>query len=301
MKELYILGSLNMDLACYASSFPNKGETVSGHSFRQGAGGKGLNQAVAAARLGAKVHLLGAVGNDSFGVTMKGILAKEGIDISMLKTVSNVSTGVALIEVAEDTNRIMLDLGANLMINHADLDSFLAKAKQGDIFLCQGENNIDAIGYGLKLAKSKGMLTTLNPAPASTKMLPFLQYVDLLTPNETEAASLGGTSSYKTSINKLPVSYLAVTLGAEGYLLVENGKVVKEEKPPKVNVVDTTGAGDAFSGALAYFLLEGKTIEESLSLAMNYASLKTTKKGTSSAMPSGEEFVSFLSMSRDKA
>jgi ribokinase len=292
MRSIYVLGSLNMDLAIYGERNPEAGETLRGSAFRTGAGGKGLNQAIAAAKLGGDVHFLGAIGNDSFGMTMKAALSVNKVDITHLAERNGISSGVAMIEVVRGENRIMLDLGANETITQEEIDSFLASSKAGDIFLAQGENNWEATAYALKKSHEKGLVSILNPAPADRKMLKDLGSVDILIPNETEFSLLTGSSDYHNKSYKLSVPILVVTLGKDGsYVQTAGGSFV--EKAIKVNAVDTTGAGDAYCGALVYFLSANKDIKEAVRLAGLYASMKTTRKGTSVAMPTSEEFASF--------
>jgi Sugar kinases, ribokinase family len=293
MKTLYILGSLNMDLAIYGEKNPGAGETVRGHSFRTGAGGKGLNQAVAARKLGIPVRFLGAIGPDAFGQEMKETLAKAGVDVSDVKTRDGISSGVALIEVVKGENRIMLDLGANETITTAEVDSFLKDAKPGDLFLTEGENNFEATAAALRAAHDKGLVTLLNPAPADQRFVSLLPFVDVLIPNETEFAILFGGANFENAKDLPSVPTLIVTLGKEGSFIQTSTEAFRE-KAPQVNAIDTTGAGDAYCGALAAFLALGKNVREAAHLAGLYASLKTTKKGTAIAMPTFEEFASFL-------
>ena len=289
MKDIYLLGSLNMDLAIYAPRYPEAGETLRGSSFRTGAGGKGLNQAVAAAKLGAKVHFLGAIGHDSFGQEMKKVLVQNRIDVASLQEKDGVSSGVALIEVCEAENRIVLDLGANEKIERPEIEAFLAKAQPGDIFLTQGENNLDACRYALSVAHQKGLRTILNPAPADKTMLSFLGDVDVFCPNETEFNFLSEEGN--PSLLKLPL--LIVTLGKKGSVYFEHGQSHNVEAVT-VPAVDSTGAGDAYCGALAYGLACDYSSEEAIRLAGLYASLKVTRKGTSVAMPTSAELLAFI-------
>ena len=186
MKNIYTLGSLNMDLCIESPYMPAKGETIIGGNFLTNGGGKGANQATAASKLGGNVFMCGAVGDDDFGKTLKSNLSNAGVNVDCVKTVTGVSTGIAVIILSQGDNRIILDKGANACITESDVDKFLSTAKQGDIFLTQLENPIEVIGYGLKKAKEKGLFTVLNPAPATVEIMPYLMWVDLITPNETE-------------------------------------------------------------------------------------------------------------------
>jgi ribokinase len=285
MKEIYVMGSLNADLCVYASRFPKPGETLKGERFHIGNGGKGLNQAIAAARLGGKVHFLGAIGHDAFGYDMKQALVKEGIDVTKLQERNDVSSGVALITVAPAENQIVLDLGANLTLKATEIDGFLAQAKPGDVFLSQGENNFSALAYAVQKAHEKKLFVVLNPAPADPKMKTLLSAVDLLTPNETEAQLL--------SLQPHDVTECVITLGKEGFRYIGTNRSY-QEAALTVKAIDSTGAGDAFCGSLCYFLARNIPMAHALTLASAYASLSVTKIGTSAAMGTLAEFKAFL-------
>jgi ribokinase len=292
MRSIYVLGSLNMDLAIYGNKYPDAGETLKGHGFRTGAGGKGLNQAVAASRLGGNVHFLGAIGKDAFGAQMKETLSKAGVDVSHVAERSNVSSGVALIEVVNGENRIMIDSGANETISEAEVDDFLSLSQPGDIFLTQGENNFEAASYAIKKAHEKKLVVVVNPAPADKRIVKETRNIDIITPNETEFAALTGSKDYAKKGYLLDTPILIVTLGKAGsFVSTAGGSFI--EPAVKVNVVDTTGAGDAYCGALVYFLSANEDIKNAVRLAGHYASLKTTKKGTAVAMPTSDEFSLF--------
>ncbi|MBQ0009077.1 MAG: ribokinase [Firmicutes bacterium] len=258
---------------------------MKGESFKVGCGGKGLNQAVAAAKLGAKVKFCGAIGKDQFGKDMKIWLKINKVNTCHIKTVSEVSSGVAVIILNNSNNRIILDLGANLKISVKDIDSFLAKSRKGDIFVTQLENNISAICYALKIAKEKGMITVLNPAPANVEIKQALNYVDYLIPNETEYKVLKEHISKDTN--------LIITKGADGYEY-KSKDFSFAEIAPKVKVVDTTGAGDCFVGAFAYMLASGNPVDKgTLDLVTKIASISTTRFGSSISSPTMEEVKKF--------
>lgn len=285
MKKVFILGSLNTDLVISADVFPNEGETVAGKDFKTAFGGKGLNQAISAAKLGANVVFLGAIGNDSFGHSLVDILKKWNVDVLSIKTVSNKASGTAVIILHNSNNRIVLDLGANLEIKDEDVDKFLDKANKGDIFVTQLENNINATRYALKRAKEKGLITVLNPAPANKEIASSLMYVDYFVPNETEYELL------KESINE--ETNLIITKGKHGYSYISK-EANFSSLAPKVKVVDTVGAGDCFIGALAYILaMEMPLNKENLDFVCKVASISTTKTGSSSSSPTLEEVNNF--------
>lgn len=285
MKTIYVLGSLNTDLTIMCDRLPVEGETVEGSNFRTGCGGKGLNQAIAAAKLGAEVKFLGAVGNDLFGHDMIKALNDQKVDVKHVKVLNDVSSGVAMITLNNHNNRIILSLGANLKITNKDVDEFLKDAKEGDIFLTQLENNLDAIEYGLKVAFEKGLVTVLNPAPATKEIAKSIRFCEYFVPNESEFELLGETAHEAKN--------LLITLGKDGYKFISKDRTFSG-KAPKVNVVDTTGAGDCFIGALCYMLASEKEInKDTLDLVTKIASISTTRFGSSISSPTMDEVINF--------
>ena len=287
MKKIYILGSINTDLVINTPYIPNKGETLTGSGFFTARGGKGANQAVAAARSGGQVKFLGAVGNDLFGKEALESLNKEGINTSHVKVLDDVPTGTAMIIVSEGDNRIILDAGANHKVTNMDVDNFLNRADKGDIFLAQLENPIPVVGYALRKAKEKKLMTFLNPAPANKEIIPYLKYVDVLVPNEGECELLGGEEQLKKI-----VPTLIVTLGSQGFKIID-----KSMNCPfpciKVQAIDTTAAGDTFLGAtVAKYSKDGNLIAAACygSLA---ASIACTRKGAQPSIPREEEIQNF--------
>ena len=289
MSTIYVLGSLNMDLAIETDKIPVKGETVTGKNFSTCPGGKGLNQAIAAAKLGAKVKMLGAIGYDSFGERMFNALKENGVDVSHIKLIKGVSSGIAMIVLYKKDNRIILDLGANLKLQKSDVDEFLRSAQKGDIFLSQLENDLDLIGYALEVAKQKKMRTVINPAPCKIGIKKYAKFIDIITPNSGELQALLKYGKYQQKPDKLNISTIIETKGKDGYCCYKNKEVISE-KAPKVKVVDTTGAGDTFTGALCYQLSLGKEVNKtSLNFACLAASISTTRKGSSVSSPTLDE------------
>jgi ribokinase len=281
-----------MDLAIRSKYFPQEGETLSGNNFTTCPGGKGLNQAIAIAKLGGKVHFLGAIGNDSFGKEMKDELESHGVDTRNIKIVDKLPSGVAIIIVVNGNNRIVLDLGANLKIEEKDIDKFLLPAKSGDIFLSQLENNIDATLYALRQAKKKGLITILNPAPANARILEAKSSIDYLIPNEIEVAHLAN-SSLDDAYKKIGVSSLLITLGEKGYRYQDLNGIISDHAI-KVHAIDTTGAGDTFVGAFSYELSCGEDIKSSLRFACLAASISVTRQGSSKSSPTLAEMITYL-------
>lgn len=285
---IYIVGSLNMDLCIETPYMPAEGETITGSDFMTNGGGKGANQATAAAKLGGKISMCGVVGNDSFGETLVANLAAAGADISHVRKADGVPTGIAVIVVSDGNNRIILDKGANALLGKEDIDNFLANAKPGDIYLTQLENPIDIIGYGLKTAKEKGMFTILNPAPANKEIAKYFKFVDLITPNETELAIFGG----KEYLFGQGITKIVTTLGSEGYEIADKHGA-KEYPCIKVKAVDTTAAGDTLCGGLAVGLSEGLSLEEACTFGSKAASVACTRKGAQQSIPTRQELSNY--------
>ena len=282
-KNIYIVGSINTDLVISSPYMPENGETLTGGGFFTARGGKGANQAVAAARLGGSVRMCGCVGDDSFGREAVASLAADGVDVSHIRVVENTPTGTAVIVVVDGNNRIILDKGANAALRPEDIDRFLADAREGDIYLTQLENPIDVIGYGLKKAQEKKLYVILNPAPACKEIEPYLQYCDLVTPNESETELLGGIGQLLTKAKKL-----LITLGGDGFKIVDTAG---ETRFPciAVQTVDTTAAGDTLCGGLCAGLVAGKSLAEAAQFGSKAASIASTRKGAQPSIPTREE------------
>lgn len=282
-KKIFIVGSINTDLVINAPYMPQQGETLQGSDFITARGGKGANQAVAAARLGGNVVMCGCIGNDAFGEEAIRFLQKDGIDVSHIRRIENASTGTAVIVVIDGNNRIILDRGANACLMEKDIDETLETARVGDIYLTQLENPIEIIGYGLKKAKEKGMYVILNPAPANKEIEPYLGYCDLITPNESELELLGGREKLLEKVETL-----LVTLGGEGFEITTKVDTQKYSCM-KVKVVDTTAAGDTLCGGLVVKMAEGKLLAEAAKFGSKAASIACTRKGAQPSIPMRNE------------
>lgn len=279
MRKIFIVGSINTDLVIQAPYIPQSGETLIGSDFFMAHGGKGANQAVAAARLGGNVTMCGCVGSDSFGDDAIQSLQKEGIDVSHVRKVKNISSGTAMILITNGDNRIILDKGANATLTKEDIDRTLEDAASGDIYLTQLENPIDIIGYGLMKAKEKEMYVILNPAPADRAIEPFLGFCDVIVPNETELEILGGK---QTLLKKVPV--VITTLGEKGYE-ISNAKKSVIYPCIKIKAVDTTAAGDTLCGGMAARLAKGYPLEDAAKFGSVAASIACTRKGAQPSIP----------------
>lgn len=286
--KIFVVGSLNTDLVIETDRFPQAGETVYGKNFMANSGGKGANQAFAAAKLGGDVYMCGVVGDDDFGKAHLENLSGVGVNVKHIRKTKTSPTGTAVIVVNEGNNRIIIDGGANTELCKDDIDAFLKEAESGDILLTQLENPIDIIGYALKSAREKGMVTVLNPAPANTVIIPYLKYADIVTPNETELELLGG----KKELFGAGVSEIITTLGKNGFE-IDDGKTSKRYPCVQVKAVDTTAAGDTLCGGLVLGLSEGKTLEESCIFGSRAASIACSRYGASKSVPTREEVENF--------
>lgn len=290
MKKIFVVGSINTDLVINAPYFPKAGETLTGSGFFTAHGGKGANQAVAAARAGGEVLMCGCVGDDGFGREAIESLRADGINVTFVRTVCGVPTGTAVIVVTDGDNRIILDPGANGFLSRDDIDAMLERADEGDIYLTQLENPIDVIGYGLKRAKEKGMYVILNPAPANVEIRSYLEYCDLITPNETETEIFGGRERLIDECG----ADLLMTLGSRGFEITDS-KGRRQYPCIKIKPVDTTAAGDTLCGTLATRLAEGENIDSAARTASLTASIACTRKGAQPSIPTRDEVENWRS------
>ena len=293
MSKVVVFGSLNMDLSIESDHMPVMGETIMGRCFITNPGGKGANQAVASAKLGAEVVMLGAVGEDAFGDQMIAALAEEGVQCDRIERVRDLATGVALITRVQGDNFIVLGSGANAAPSAESVRASLDEvARGGDVFLAQLECDFDATMEALRDAHDRGMYTVLNPAPA--RQLPEWVYscLDMVVVNESECEILTGIypedeASAKAAMEKLSsfgVGTVVVTLGERGSVVLSRGKLLSSV-PPKVDAVDTTCAGDTYIGALVASYARGVTIESAIELATKASAMATTKIGAQQSIP----------------
>ena len=277
--KITVVASYNTGFLIHAPRLPVEGETLMGSGFRMEHGGKGSNQAIQAARLGAHVHLVARVGSDIFGDRAFQKWREEGIDHRAVVRDPEAPTGVGIIIVGpEGRNMIVVDLGANMRLTPGDIDRYWNESlSRPRVALAQLEVPVEAALHALRRAKSEGALTILNPAPAKLLKPEELEGVDIITPNETEMRILAGKSpDSQDDLSDLAQKYLSVvdtvivTLGEKGALIVSR-KGKKTIPPPRVKAVDTTGAGDAFNGALATALAWGLSLEDAVSYANHAA------------------------------
>jgi ribokinase len=288
-----VIGSLNLDLVVFAKKIPRPGETVMGKSFKQVPGGKGGNQADACAKLGAKVRMIGCIGDDSMGLFLKESLSSDGVNVDSVLVKANAATGIAVI-IVEDSgnNAITVAPGANYELSVDDINMLRPIIEDSKVLLMQLEIPMDTVKASLKIAKEVGIVTILNPAPAADLDNETLKLIDILTPNETELEFLSGekTESLKDIENAgkvliyKGVKELVVTLGENGCMHIKNG-IAKHYQAYKVKAVDTTAAGDSFNGALAVSLSSGKTMEEAIEFALKVGAMTVTKEGAQTSLP----------------
>ncbi|MFF1351985.1 ribokinase [Streptomyces sp. NPDC058322] len=286
MTGIAVLGSTNMDLVAYVERAPGRGETVTGREFRTVPGGKGANQAVAAARAGGEVTMIGAVGDDEYGVRLRSNLEHAGIDADLLHTVEGPS-GTAHI-VVDDTgaNSIVVVPGANGAVTALGPGEMAAIAG-ADLLLLQLELPLSAVIEGARVAHAQGVRTILTPSPVQPLPSELLDCVDLLIPNEHEAAELSGFTDPHASARYLlsQVPAVVITLGSKGCLYAARGGEPVVLPAPEVTAVDTTGAGDTFVGTLAVALGERRPVPRALAWASSAAALCVQRPGASTSMP----------------
>ncbi len=290
--KIAVVGSINMDMTALADKIPKKGETIAGTDLVYVPGGKGANQAVAAAKLGADTVMYGCVGNDAAGKTLCQNLERCGVDASAIQVVENVPTGVAIITVAEGDNTIVVVPGANGCVSPQYVDSIRDGLCTADMVLLQHEIPQESINRVIDLCSENGVPVLLNPAPARPVSADMVEKLSYLTPNEHEAAVLFGDKE----LNELLMAYpnkLVVTLGAEGAAACTNGSILRVPAR-KCKVVDTTGAGDTLNAAFAVRIAAGDSLEDALTYANTAAALSIQKRGAQGGMPTAAEVESAL-------
>ena len=294
---ILVAGSSNTDMVINSTHLPAPGETIIGSAFFMNPGGKGANQAVAAARLGAHVTFICKTGNDIFGKQAAEIFENEGIDISYLLEDPANPSGVALITVDDNgENTIVVASGSNGTLSRADIEHSKNVIENASVVLMQLEIPLDTVQYVAAIAREKNVRVILNPAPACDLPLSLMKNISIITPNEREAEMLTGSpvNNFDTakeaakSLSSKGIETVIITLGPKGALVYDGGKF---EHVPSVEVraVDTTAAGDVFNGALAVALNEGKEILEATSFACKAAAISVTRKGAQSSAPFRKE------------
>ncbi len=280
-----VIGSVNLDLVASGAPLPKAGETVTGARFAQHPGGKGANQALAARRLGAEVHMIGCVGSDAMAESALSLLRKDGVDVSGVMSELGTATGVALIAVsAEGENQITVASGANTRVGPSDV----AGLPKCDVILSQLEVPVPAVEAAARCTVETGALMAINLAPAIGVPPQLLKDADLLIVNEIEAEFYGEALHQRGGL-------VALTLGGEGAVLYKMGQEIARAPAFDVEVVDTTGAGDTFCGALVVALAEGQTPKQALRFASAAAALAVTKPGAQPSLPHRADVEALLS------
>lgn len=282
--KISVVGSINMDMTVTAERIPQKGETLKGGELKYIPGGKGANQAVAMARLGAEVEMFGCVGDDENGRRLLENFNKEGVKADHIRVIPGVVTGIALITVGDQDNTIIVVEGANGCVDRAYVDSIAQELFQSELVVLQHEIPIDTVEYVVELCSSHGIKVILNPAPAHEVKPEVLEKVTYLTPNEHEAAILYGEWETKELLRRYPEKLL-ITQGSKGVSIATKDGSILTVPARKSAVVDTTGAGDTLNGAFAAQIAQGVDLETVLRFANVAAGLSTEKFGAQGGMP----------------
>ncbi len=303
MPHIVVVGSLNMDLIVRVPEMPAPGETILGRDFRTVPGGKGANQAVAAARMGADVTMIGCIGNDSFGTTLVTNLEAEGINTSHVKVIPDAASGIAMITLDEaGQNSIVVASGANMSLTPDHVRAAWDSFKDVDVVVMPLEVPLTCIEEAAKLSKESGAQVVLNPAPAQPLPDELLTNIDVLVPNETETALLSGKSvdtlqqarEAAQHLLRHGIKTVVLTLGSRGGLLVNQDGHSKQFDAHAVKVVDTTAAGDAFVAALSVGIAEGDDWESAVRMANAAGALAVTKMGAQPSLPTRTEVLELL-------
>lgn len=302
MKQpnIVVVGSMNMDIVARTSRFPQAGETITGEEAHFIPGGKGANQAVAAARLGAQTTMLGAVGNDAFGWTLLESLQQNNVAIDKVKVIDGAATGIASVLLTQDDNMIVVVPGANAQCLPPYINQLEEVIQDADVVLLQLEIPIETVEEAAQLAKKHGKLIILNPAPAQKLSQQLLSCVDVITPNRSELGLLTGFDTTNGMLTEAMDALLhmgpkqvVTTLGGDGAVYKSSDHEMATVKAHRVPVVDTTGAGDAFNAGLAYALATGQDLHQAVSFASKVSALAVTKFGAQEGMPTYDEVQAF--------
>ena len=299
-EGIFVMGSYAVGMTAQCENFPSRGQTVKGTGFSTIHGGKGSNQAIAAARLGGAVQFCSCIGDDTFGKLAKELYVQERIDSSLVKVSKEAETGVGVVLLdQEGNNEIVIVLGANEKFSIGDTEKIYHQIASSKVFLAQLEFNLDAVKKAIEIATENEVIVILNPAPYCDIDKEIIRKVSIITPNETEAAQLVG-APFNTPVDQLAKKIfqefgckVLITTGHNGcYLKTETEEKAIATYPLKP--IDTTGAGDTFSGALAFGLSEGKSLEEAIDIALAASSLSVTKFGVVSSIPYYDEVIKLM-------
>jgi ribokinase len=301
VNKILVIGSLNMDLVIATARVPVMGETILGNGFMTVAGGKGANQAVAAAKLGGRVTMAGCVGNDVFGRELTNNLQCNQVDTKYIRTVDGVSTGIAVVVVKEGNNFIIVDPGANYQVTTGSIAELENVIKDSSFLVLQLEIPLETVEAAIQIAKQYHVKVVLNPAPAVELTEELLNKVDILILNETESQiitgidvnEIGDAAKVIDYIRNIGVKQVVVTLGGNGAVYNREDAIV-HLPVPIVETVDTTAAGDSFIGAMVAALSQGKNIDKAIHYANIVGTLTVTRKGAQISLPDQREVEVFL-------
>lgn len=297
--KILVVGSINMDLVVHAERHPRTGETLLGSDFVTTPGGKGANQAVAAARLGSQVNFLGRLGDDAFGEQMRAGLAEAGVNTSSVLTTPRTSSGVALITIDKrGQNTIVVAPGANWLVTPQDVRAHRALFDQADLVMLQLEIPMETNLAALELARELGVISFLNPAPARSLSREELAMVDWITPNQHEASDLSSLDNPRQAAPHLAAQVrkgVVITMGEKGLLYCARGQSVGQQPAFSVEAVDTVAAGDAFCAGLATGLGEGMELQEAIRFGQAASAIAVTRHGAQTSLPHRAEVNDFLS------
>jgi ribokinase len=304
--RICVVGACNLDLTFRVPRLPQPGETLAAHALHQGFGGKGANQAVAAARLGAQVTMIGCVGDDAFGRLYRENLRSQAVDATYVRTNANLPTGMASIFVSDaGDNCIVVAPGANAAVTPEDICAAADVIRRADIVVSQLETPVEAAMEAFRIARAAGVRTLLNPAPALPLPDELLLLTDICVPNETELLLLSGglatdigVEPAARALQKRGPQAVVVTLGAAGAMVLS--QTIERVPGLRVDAVDPTGAGDVFIGALTVSLAAGRALKEAVRWANAAAALSVTRPGAQSAAPSRAEVDALLAESADR-
>ena len=307
--KIVVVGSINMDLVVRMLRLPRPGETVTGNSFETIPGGKGANQAVAAARLGALVSMIGRVGDDTFGATLRQNLVAVGVDTQFVVESRGSSSGVALIGVEQSgANAITVVPAANGLLSVSDVMSSRLVIAAADALIVQLETPIETVAAAIRLAQMNRVLTVLDPAPAPQDRLPHeLLGVDVLSPNQTEAEALTGIAvsdwpsaeAAARALQRQGAHDVVIKMGSLGALICSRDGAIRQVATISVNVIDTTAAGDAFTAAMTVARCEGQTLPDAVRFACHAGTVACMKFGAQPAMPTREELRQWIQSHQD--
>ncbi len=303
MPSLTVVGSLNMDLVVRVAHLPAPGETILGRDYQTIPGGKGANQAVAAARLGGIVHLVGRVGQDSYGQTLIANLSVEGIHVEFVQVDSTSASGIAMITLDEaGSNTIVVAPGANMALTPQDVFQAFNGIASMDVLVLQLESPLECVQEAARLGQARGAKVVLNPAPARKLPDEIYKYVDVLVPNETEISlltslpvnTIGQAEQAAVRLLEMGAGEVVLTLGGRGALVVVPGETSTHIPPYKVQVVDTTAAGDAFVAGLAVGLAQGLNLVEASRFGNAAGAVAVTRLGAQPSMPTREDVMRMI-------